>query len=128
LHIQHKLWSFKARSRTLKLQHTALHSAKAVCAGAWGAWQLQAAEELEMHWAAEMGLRLLQERHACLTNSSSSSSNGSSNNGGNDQGFWGPWIDSLPHSAVTPVEFTAGEVQQLVMPSAVQVRGAAAMR
>jgi hypothetical protein len=76
-----------------------------------------------MHWAAEMGLRLLQERHSCRTNSSSSSSDRSSE----DACFWGAWIESLPQSAVTPVEFTAAEVQQLVMPSAVQVRGAAAM-
>jgi hypothetical protein len=74
-----------------------------------------------MHWAAEMGLRLLQERHACRTNSSSNSSSSSSK----DACFWGPWMESLPQSAVTPVEFTAAEVQQLVMPSAVQVRGTA---
>uniref|UniRef100_A0A383V998 SET domain-containing protein n=1 Tax=Tetradesmus obliquus TaxID=3088 RepID=A0A383V998_TETOB len=72
----------------------------------------QAADDLQMHWAAEMGLRLLQERHAHRHSSSSSSSSSG--------GFWGTWVDSLPASVVTPVEFTAAEVQQLVMPSAVQ--------
>ncbi|KAF6253661.1 hypothetical protein COO60DRAFT_1703728 [Scenedesmus sp. NREL 46B-D3] len=78
----------------------------------------QAAEDLEVHWAAEMGLRLLQERHACRNSSSKGSTNDRSHSCSG--GFWGAWIESLPRHAVTPVEFTAAEVQQLVVPSAVQ--------
>jgi hypothetical protein len=65
-----------------------------------------------MHWAAELALRLLQERHAAQNIDSSSS--GSS--------FWQPWIASLPERVVTPLEFTEEEVQALVLPSTIQVR------
>lgn len=81
-----------------------------------------------MHWAAEMAFRLLEERHACRSSSAaSSSSNGGSSNGGSStsdggSGCWQQWIDSLPLSVVTPVEFTTEEVEQLVLPSTVQVR------
>ncbi|KAF6251907.1 hypothetical protein COO60DRAFT_577679 [Scenedesmus sp. NREL 46B-D3] len=78
----------------------------------------QTAEDLEVHWAAEMGLRLLQERHACRNSSSKGSTIDRSESCSG--GFWGAWVESLPRHAVTPVEFTAAEVQQLVMPSAVQ--------
>lgn len=80
---------------------------------------VQTAEDLEVHWAAEMGLRLLQERHACRNSSSKGSTIDRSESCSG--GFWGAWVESLPRHAVTPVEFTAAEVQQLVMPSAVQV-------
>jgi hypothetical protein len=93
------------------LLHVCIHFLLVVWCGI-----LQAADDLQMHWAAEMGLRLLQERHAHHSSSSSS------------EGFWGIWIDSLPQHVVTPVEFTAAEVQQLVMPSAVQVRALAGMQ
>jgi hypothetical protein len=64
-----------------------------------------------MHWAAEMALRLLQERHAAQQNNSSSSSSS----------FWQPWVASLPEHVVTPVEFTEEEVQALVLYSTIQV-------
>jgi hypothetical protein len=79
---------------------------------------LQPGGQQRMHWAAEMALRLLQQRHAAQQHSSSSSSSGSSSSGGS---FWQCWIDSLPQAVVTPVEFTADEVQALVLPGTIQV-------
>jgi hypothetical protein len=76
----------------------------------------QACDDLDMHWAADMALRLLQARHASRQQASSSSSSSSS-----EPAFWVPWVDSLPQRVVTPVEFTAQEVQQLVIPSTIQV-------
>jgi hypothetical protein len=76
----------------------------------------QAADELELHWAAEMALRLLQARHASRHQHGGSSSR--------SPGFWGPWVESLPQHVVTPVEFATEEVMQLVIPSTVQVRTA----
>jgi hypothetical protein len=73
---------------------------------------LQPRDQQTMHWAAEMAVRLLQERHATQNHSSSSSSSS----------CWEPWIASLPQHVATPAEFTADEVQQLVLPSTVQVR------
>jgi hypothetical protein len=83
--------------------------------------QLQSYEDLELHWAAEMALRLLQARHASSSSSSSTPSDASS------PAFWGPWVKSLPQRVVTPVDFTTEEVQQLVIPSTVQVRVAATL-
>ncbi|WIA16910.1 hypothetical protein OEZ85_013837 [Tetradesmus obliquus] len=63
-----------------------------------------------------MALRLLRERHASRQhNSSSSSSSGTSSSS-----FWQPWLASLPQHVPTPLEFTAAEVQQLVLPSTIQ--------
>jgi hypothetical protein len=73
---------------------------------------MQPSDELEMHWAAEMGLRLLQARHA--------SEHGHGSSGGSTVD-WGPWIASLPARVVTPVEFTTREVEALTIPSTVQV-------
>jgi hypothetical protein len=70
---------------------------------------LQPGSQQTMHWAAEIALRLLQERHAQQSDSSSGSS------------FWQPWIASLPERVVTPVEFTEEAVQALVLPSTIQV-------
>jgi hypothetical protein len=86
---------------------------------------IQTPDDLEIHWAAEMALRLLQQRHACrklqTSHSSSSSSKSSNSSSGGDGCFWQPWISSLPASVVTPVEFTDEEVELLVLPSAQQV-------
>jgi hypothetical protein len=79
----------------------------------------KAADELELHWAAEMALRLLQARHASRHQHDGSSSSSSSSG---SPGSWAPWVDSLPQHVVTPVEFTTEEVEQLVIPSTVQVR------
>lgn len=83
----------------------------------------QAYDDLEMHWAADMALRLLQARHASRQQSNGSSSRSSSASDSSSATFWGPWVDSLPQRVVTPVEFTTQEVEQLVMPSTVQVCG-----
>lgn len=75
--------------------------------------------EHDMHWAADMALRLLQSRHASKHSKLTSSDNNSSSS--DHPAFWVPWVDSLPQQVVTPVEFTSAEVQQLVIPSTVQV-------
>jgi hypothetical protein len=59
---------------------------------------------MEMHWAAEMALRLLSARAE------------------GEASGWQPWLDSLPQSVVTPVEFNDAEVALLTLPGTVQVR------
>lgn len=71
----------------------------------------QPAGELEIHWAAEMALRLLQARHASQHQQHHQ----------HDSVDWGPWIASLPERVATPVEFTTSEIEQLVLPGVVQV-------
>ncbi|GBF87434.1 hypothetical protein Rsub_00145 [Raphidocelis subcapitata] len=62
-----------------------------------------------LHWAAEMGLRLLQARHACR-----------GGGGGGGGGEWGPWIEALPSRVVTPAEFSATEAERCGVPSTIQ--------
>jgi hypothetical protein len=82
---------------------------------------LQSADDLELHWAADMALRLLQARHASSHQQNSSSKGTSRSSDASSPAFWGPWVDSLPQHIVTPVAFTTEEVEQLVIPSTVQV-------
>jgi hypothetical protein len=81
-----------------------------------------------MHWAAEMGLRLLQERHACreaaVAAGGGSSSSASSGSGVSDatRRCWGTWIECLPPRVVTPLEFTPEQVQRCGVPSTIKAR------
>jgi hypothetical protein len=91
--------------------------------------------ELTIHWAAEMGLRLLQERHTCRqaaasrrdssSSSSSSSSSGGGGGGGSSGGSggspWCDWIACLPERVITPLEFTADQVARCGVPCTTQV-------
>jgi len=78
----------------------------------------QPAAALRMHWAAEMGMRLLQERHAC-SQAGAASDAGSGSKGG---GGWCPWVAVLPQRVVTPLEFTEEEAAQCGVPATVRVR------
>ncbi|KAF8065588.1 hypothetical protein HT031_003189 [Scenedesmus sp. PABB004] len=64
----------------------------------------QPTDELEMHWAAEMALRLLREHHAAGAGGSA----------------WEPWLASLPRDVPTPVEFTQREVELLAVPASIR--------
>ena len=81
--------------------------------------------ELEMHWAAEMGLRLLQERAKCRrrqeadASGTSGSSGSSSGSGGSSGSRWRAWIECLPARVLTPLEFTPAQARACGVPATV---------
>lgn len=99
--------------------------------------------ESELHWAADMALRLLQEKQACesshqqhqhrqqdrnsehdIVTSPASYSTSANAMDSSPSVHWCPWVASLPQDALTPLGFSEAAVAALGDPSVVaEVQG-----
>ncbi|GLC44731.1 hypothetical protein PLESTB_000970800 [Pleodorina starrii] len=85
----------------------------------------------DLHWSAEMALRLLRARHLAAAaqhrGTAARGGGGSQARGGEGEGEgggpeslgeagWGPWIRALPSAVRTPLEYGEEEVRQLGCP------------
>lgn len=83
-----------------------------------------------MHWAVEMGMRLLEERHAAAQGAAAaaagagpSGSTGASSSAGASAGAgkWRDWVACLPERVVTPLEMSEDQVARLGVPYTIRV-------